>query len=216
MAKSVYLLGAGGHGRVVLDTLHRNNIQVTGILDPELKPGEKVWGVPVIGKDNYLENLSNTETLVVNGLGANPHTAIRRQLFIAVKQRGFEFMSLIHPSAFVSSRSKIDQGSQVMAGALLQCGVTLGQNVVINTRASIDHDCLVEAHSFIGPGAILCGNVIVSNSTFIGAGATILPGLKIGANAIIGAGAVVVKTVPQKWIVAGSPAVKISMNELTR
>lgn len=213
MTKSVYLLGAGGHGRVVLDTLHRNNIQVTGILDPELKPGEKVWGVPVIEKDNYLDNLSNTETLVVNGLGANPHTAMRRQLFTAVKQRGFEFMSLIHPSAFVSSQSKIGQGSQVMAGALLQCGVTLGQNVVINTRASIDHDCLIEAHSFIGPGAILCGDIMVGNSSFIGAGATILPGLEIGAKAIVGAGAVVLKSVPENWIVAGNPAVKTGIND---
>lgn len=214
MTKSVYLLGAGGHGRIVLDALHTKNIKVTGILDPELKPGEEVWGVPILGKDNYLENLSNTEALVVNGIGANPYTAIRRKIFIAVKQQGFEFMSLIHPSALVSSRSTINQGSQVMAGALLQCGIILGENVVINTRASIDHDCVIEDHSFIGPGAILCGDVIVENSSFIGAGATILPGIKIGANAIVGAGAVVLKSVPQNWIVAGNPATKIGINQI--
>lgn len=214
MTKSVYLLGAGGHGRVVLDVLRGKDVNVKGILDPELKLGKEVWGVPVLGGDDYLDNLSKKEALVVNGLGANPHTASRRQLFTAVKQRGFPFMSLIHPSAFLGHQTQVGEGCQVMAGAILQCGTALGDNVVINTGASIDHDCMIENHSFISPRAILCGNIIVESSTFIGAGATILPGLRIGANAIIGAGTVVIQSIPQRWIVVGNPAVKIGINQI--
>ena len=83
---------------------------------------------------------------------------------------------------------------------------------MINTCASIDHDCVIGAHTFISPGVVLSGNVLVGESVFIGAGAAVLPGV-IGVNVVIGAGAVVIKSIPDGWIVAGNPATKIGMNQ---
>ena len=48
--------------------------------------------------------------------------------------------------------------------------------------------------------------VKIGSNVWIGANAIILPGVRIGDNAVIGAGSVVTKHVPEKMIVAGSPA----------
>jgi sugar O-acyltransferase (sialic acid O-acetyltransferase NeuD family) len=213
MSESVYILGAGGHGRVVLDALLANGIQVAGILDAKAQLSGQLLEVPILGGDEYLDCVTIAKTFLVNGLGANPKIFRRQNIFTVMKTRGFAFKSLKHPSAIVSNTISIGEGCQVMAGVVIQAGVTLKENVVINTRASIDHDCMISSHSFIAPGVTLCGNVAVASSAFIGAGAVVIPNIRIGENAIVGAGAVVTKPVPDGWIVTGNPAVKIGVND---
>ncbi len=213
MVKTIYLLGAGGHGRVVLDALRGNGVNVTGILDPFLKPGDIIFGVPVLGDDKYLDAVDPSEVILVNGLGANPRTQSRRKLFETMKGDGFVFNAVQHLSALVGRECRFGEGMQIMAGAVLQNRVQIGENAVINTGASIDHDSVIGAHAFVAPGTVLCGAVTVAESAFVGAGAVLLPGVQIGASAVIGAGAVVTKNVPAGWMVAGNPATKIGTND---
>ena len=136
----VYVMGCGGHGRVVLDALLCQGVRVTGILDPSLQQGEEIFGIPVLGGDDYLEP-SPGGARIVNGLGANPDIGPRKELFLFWRDRGLDFLPLAHPSAVVARDVVLARGCQVFAGSVLQSGVRLGDNVVINTRASVDHDC---------------------------------------------------------------------------
>jgi sugar O-acyltransferase (sialic acid O-acetyltransferase NeuD family) len=213
MTKSVYLLGGGGHGRVVLDALLSSNVNVAGVLDPDLKTGDHVFRIPVMGGDEFLDQLAPTDVLLINGLGANPYVGNRKILFERMKSRGFLFDMARHPFTVIGRECDLGEGSHIMAGAVLQNRTRIGNNVVINTCASLDHDCVLGIHAFISPGAKLCGNVTISESAFIGAGAIILPGIQIGADAVVGAGAVVTKNVSDGWVVAGNPAVMIGMNK---
>lgn len=213
MSKQVFLLGGGGHGRVVLDALLSSGVDVAGVLDPDLIVGHQVFGVPVMGGDEFLDQVAPTDVLLVNGLGANPCVRTRKRLFEDLKARGFSFDTVRHPSAVIGPECDLGESSQIMAGAVLQNRVRIGDNAVINTHASIDHDCVVGTHAFVSPGTVLCGVVTVAESAFIGAGAVVLPGIQIGANAVVGAGAVVTKAVSAGWIVAGNPAIKIGMND---
>lgn len=209
MSKQIYLVGCGGHGRVVLDALLSAGLNVAGIADPALTRGDTVFGVPVMGGNELLDRLDPGGALLANGLGANPDVAARRRFFEGVVERGFSFAKLRHPSVVTGRDCTFGDGSQVMAGAVLQYGVTVGENAVINTRASIDHCCEIGAHSFVSPGVVLTGNVKVGEGVFIGAGAIVLPGVTIGARSIVGAGAMVHKDIPAGRIVAGNPAKRI-------
>ena len=213
MAKSVYLLGSGGHGRVVLDTLLSSGVNVAGILDPNLKAGDYVFEVSVMGGDEFLDQLLPADVLLVNGLGANPYVYARKNLFEKLKARGFSFDAVRHPSAVIGQECNLGTSSQIMAGAVLQNRIRVGDNAVINTHASVDHDCVIGTHAFVSPGVVLSGEVMVGESAFIGAGAVVLPGIEIGVNVVIGAGAVVIKSIPDGWIVAGNPATKFGMNQ---
>ncbi|MBL8642577.1 MAG: NeuD/PglB/VioB family sugar acetyltransferase [Rhodospirillaceae bacterium] len=210
MAKPVYVIGGGRHGKVVIDTLLTAGVTLTGVLDPGLEVGAQVFGVPVLGDDHYLDQTDPASVLVVNGVGGSPDSDLRKRIGLKFKTRGFGFQPVRHLSASISRHATMADSAQVMAGAILQNGVVLGSNVVVNTHASLDHGCQIGAHSFVAPGVVLCGDVIVGEGVFLGAGAVVMPEVKIGAGAVIGGGAVVIKHVPAGWRVAGNPADKIS------
>src|SRR5579883_2905848 len=84
------------------------------------------------------------------------------------------FGAVLRPTATIAhSGVTMGEGGQVMAGAVIQPDVRIGANAVVNTRASVDHDCILGDHCHIAPGAVLCGAVTIGEDTHIGAGATI-------------------------------------------
>lgn len=204
--RASYVVGGGGHGRVVIETLLRAGGGVAGLIDPVLHPDDSVLGVAVLGGDETLDRLDPAGAFLVNGVGANPDVGPRRRLYHSLRARGFEFPVLRHPGAIISPSCALSSGAQIMAGAVVQGGATIGENAVVNTRASVDHDSWVGAHAFIAPGAVLCGDVRIDEGVFVGAGAILLPGVRVGAGAVIAAGAVVTRNVDGGDRVAGNPA----------
>lgn len=202
----IVLLAAGGHGRVVLDALLSLGAQVGGVLDPQLRVGDQVLGIPVLGGDAWLQAQPTGHCLLANGAGATPSASLRRRLFQEWTARGFSFVCVRHRSAVVGRGVMLAPDCQLMAGAVVQPGTSVGTNAVVNTRASIDHDCRIGAHAFIGPGAVLCGGVQIAAGAFVGAGAIVLPGVRIGEDAVVGAGATVTRDVPDGVLVTGCPA----------
>jgi sugar O-acyltransferase (sialic acid O-acetyltransferase NeuD family) len=199
----IILVACGGHGSVVLDSLFAAGVRVHGIIDPSSRGS---LGVPVLGDDAWLDRVGPAGVLLVNGAGAIPGQTLRQRLYEERKARGFRFAEVRHPSAVTGIEVVLAEGSQLMAGCVIQCRARVGHNSVVNTRASVDHDCVIGAHVFIAPGVTLCGAVGVGSGAFIGAAAVVLPGVRIGAGAVVGAGSVVVEDVqPGCWVV-GAPA----------
>ena len=203
------LLGAGGHARVLLDLLDLQALRVVGVTGPELKRGQSWFGIDVLEFEKGVEAYPINAVVLVNAVGATPGSWVRQRIYTEFKALGFQFATLLHPSSTISMRAELAEGVQLMAGSIVQPGVRIGVNALVNTRASVDHDCEIGAHAFIGPAATLCGGVKVGEGAFIGAGAIILPGIDIGSGAVVGAGAVVVGSVTKNTTVVGNPAIKI-------
>jgi bifunctional N-acetylglucosamine-1-phosphate-uridyltransferase/glucosamine-1-phosphate-acetyltransferase GlmU-like protein len=87
------------------------------------------------------------------------------------------------------------EGTQLMAGVIVQPGTVIGENVLLNTRVTVDHHCRIGAHVHVAPGAILCGEVQLAERVFIGAGAILIQGVAVGASAQVAAGATVVRNI---------------------
>ncbi|MGF6995085.1 acetyltransferase [Paraburkholderia sp. GAS32] len=187
----LYVLGGGGHAKVVIDALTVGGATIAGLIDPRLEVGAIVLGVPVIGGDEWMTKLDPQGAQLANGIGATVKSRVNRKLFDLWSTQGFSFVSVVHPSAIVSAEVELAQGCQIMAGAILQPHAKIGVGTVINTAVSIDHDCVVGAHCFIAPSVTLCGGATIGEGSFVGAGATLLPGVKVGNNALVAAGAVV-------------------------
>ncbi|GAB3414969.1 acetyltransferase [Massilia agilis] len=204
--RPLVLLGGGGHGKVLLALAQAAALPVAGVCDPALAAGgiREWFGVPVLGADDALDRLDPGAVSLVNGVGQLPRSSLREQVFAAARAKGFGFPPLVHPMAWVAPGVVLEEGAQVMAGAIVQPGARLGANTVVNTRASVDHDCAVGAHVHIAPGAVLCGGVHVGDHAFVGAGATLIQGVRIGVRAVIGAGALVVSDVDEGALVLGA------------
>lgn len=206
MSLPVIILGGGGHSRVLIDILSEQ-VLIKGITvaDPTTQDAP-IKENPIIGGDQEILRYSCREIVLVNGIGIAESTLKRKQIFETYKAAGYSFIQVIHRSVIVSSDVRLAEGVQLMAGSIIQPGSQIGLNTLINTQASVDHDCLVGAHVHIAPGATLCGGVTVGNGALIGAGATILQGIRIGTNSLVGAGSVVTKDVPDGVKVIGVPA----------
>jgi sugar O-acyltransferase (sialic acid O-acetyltransferase NeuD family) len=209
--KPIIILGAGGHAKVLIDTLKLRSIEILGLLDSDLSKNNKdLMGISVIGSDQDITTFPASTYSLVNGIGSVKVDGKRKKIFEYYKLSGYFFERVIHPSAIISSNAVLLEGAQVLAGVIIQCGTQIGINSIINTGAIIDHDCCIGDHVHISPGVVLSGGVIVGSNTHIGTGATVIQGIKIGCNSMIAAGAVVVKDVEDNVTVRGVPAREFS------
>jgi sugar O-acyltransferase (sialic acid O-acetyltransferase NeuD family) len=188
----VYLYGAGGHAKVVIDILKFNRIKIPEIFDDN--PAVcSLMGIPVSNKDIYFP--------LIISIGDN---AVRSRIADRLKDAAFS-PAVFAQSVIVSDSVSVGKGTVVMQGSVIQSSVRIGRHSIINTRAVIDHDCHLRDYVHIAPGAILCGNVEIGEGAFIGAGVIIKPGIRIGKWSLVGAGSVVVKDIPDHVIAFGNP-----------
>lgn len=193
----MYLLGASGHAKVIVDILLSKGVQVKGFYDDN-EDLKELWGISVVGK---VIDFNNPIEECLVSIGKND---IRKKV---VEQLGeAEFGTAIHKISNIGSHVEIGEGTVVMPGTIINADTKIGEHVIINTSASVDHDCNIANFAHIAPNASLCGGVEIGEGTLIGAGATVIPLVKIGKWCTIGAGAVVVMDVPDHSVVVGNPA----------
>lgn len=199
------VVGGGGHASVVIDTLLLLGEDVLGFTGGE-DSATSILGAVFLGGDEVITSYEGGAIHLANGLGSIGSTKLRAAAFRRFKSRGYTFPCLVHPSAIVAASATIGEGTQVMAGAILQPNCCLAENVLINTAAHIDHDCIIESDVHVAPGAALSGGVVIGSGSHIGLGANVIQGVHIGAHSTIGAGAVVLRDVPAGATVVGVPA----------
>jgi len=191
MSNKIYLYGASGHAKVIIDILKSQNKKLTGLVDDN-EAIKEILEYPVS------QTLPKDASVIVS-IGDNK---IREKVVNQLSDNKFE--TAIHSSAIVSEYSSIEEGTVVMQGAIIQSSCKVGKQCIINTGASVDHDCQIGDFVHISPQAILCGNVTVGEGTWIGAGSTIIEGVTIGKWCVIGAGSVVTKDIPDNRLAVGN------------
>ena len=204
LSKPVLILGGGGHASVLVDALKLNSIDIIGVVDPVLEKGSTVFNdVLVLGNEESVSQYNSSELLLVNGLGPSPKRSNREDLNRKFLDLGYEFCSVIHPSALISPNVKLKMGVQVMAGAVIQSGCEIGFNTVVNTGAIVDHDCILGDYCHLAPGAILCGGVETGSYVFIGTGAKIIENLLLEDRSLVAAGATLRKNLKENQVFYG-------------
>jgi len=212
--KRIIILGGGGHAKVLIDSISSSDsYEIEGVLDKQLKKGEKVSDVPVLGGDKFLDtckDAKNNFSLAI-GIGSVRAFDKRRIIYERYKKQGFDFPIIIHSKAHIAKSVKCRVGTQIMAGSIISSDVEIGENVVIYSGVIIEHDCKIASHCYISPGALLAGRIQIGENSFIGMGARILQGVKIGNFVTVGAGAVVTKNIEDKNTVVGMPAAPVRL-----
>jgi len=203
--RSIVVLGGGGHACVVVDAARAAGWRVTGCLAPAA-PVFPAEFCPHLGGDDALEGLDPARVLLAVGVGSIGQPALRQRLFALGRAKGFAFACVCHPAAAVAGSAVLGEGTQVLAGAVVQPFARLGENVIVNTRAVVEHHCRIGDHAHIAPGAVVCGAATIGAGAHVGAGATVSNNVEIGTGAVVALGAAVVRSVPAGATVKGVPA----------
>ena len=204
--RDIYILGAGGHGKVIAELAIACGYTLQGFID--IDTSKQPFGKPTITLESYLKIAKHATIALAIG---NNH--VREKLYKELKSLHLSIATLIHPSSIVSTTALIKEGTVILANALIHTDTIIQIGTIINSGAIIEHDNTIGAFSHISPGACLAGEVSIGEKTHIGIGSTVIQQITIGANSIIGAGSVVIKDLPDKITAVGNPAKVIKTHE---
>lgn len=199
--RTVIIIGASGHGKVVADIIRKSGDKIFGFLDDNEELSNEFVGVPVLGRiDDYRKYLNIAEFVIAIG-----DTEVRDS--ISRKINKARIYTAIHPTAVISGIDvSIGPGTVIMANAVINSGSHIGKHCIINTGAIVEHDNTIEDFAHISVGAKLAGSVYVGKYTWIGIGAVVSNNLRICQGCVIRAGAVVIENIVKSGNYQGVPA----------
>jgi len=192
-----FIYGYGGHGQVIRDAI--------------LSSG-RPWTIRYVDDNEELEGEPDVicpadvpeQARIVLGVGDNQ---ARSSVFGRLQNSGKSliFPEVRHQCSYIAPSALQCEGSVICAGAVVNPGTFVREFSIVNTAASVDHDCTVGAFSHIAPGVHLCGSVTVGSRVLIGVGSCVVPDIVIGSDSIIGAGSVVINDIPPGVLAYGNP-----------
>ena len=197
------IYGSGGEGREVKETAvcERKWDEIVYI-DDTVEEGV-FDGCKRMPFERFCKEFRQNEAETIIALG---EPKFRSLLYEKVKNAGYAFANVIHPTAIISPTAILGHGITAKAGVVISASVVIGNNIGIGVHTTISHDSIIGNHVQISPHVAIAGHCTIGNDTFIGLNASIRENIKIGSHSVIGMGAVVTKNVPDYTIVYGNPA----------
>ncbi len=196
---AVIIFGAGGQGKTLVDLLRAlgPDCPVAGFVDDGHPPGSRILGAPVLGGAGVLPALRQRGLRrAINAVGGIGNVDARLRVFDLLRQAGFDFPTVIHPSAVIEPSAEIQPGVQILPLTYIGSAARVGFGTLINAHVVVSHDCRIGQVVNLSPGALLAGGVRIDDYAQIGMGATVNLNLTVGARARIGNSAVVKADVP--------------------
>lgn len=200
--EKIFVFGASGHAKVVIDVIEKQGcFEVACIVDDDKQlKGTVFCNYPVIGGR---EELLQEKSAPVKGIVAIGSNEIRCAISQWLEKHQYELISAVHPSSQIGRDVDIRSGTVIMANAVVNPSTTIGRYVIINTGATVDHDCMVGKGVHLAPGTVVCGSVQIGDLSFLGAGSTVIQNTVIGYKVMIGAGTTVYRDIADESKVVG-------------
>lgn len=216
MSTQVAIIGAGGFAREVLDVFDACNLagqdyEVLGyIVDAKYgTPGTIVNAKPVLGGFDWLASHAK-DVYVTCAIGA---PELRRALVRRAAEVGARFVTVIHPTAILTSWVEIGEGVIITAGCIFTNQIRIGNHVHVNLDCTIGHDVVMGDFVTLAPGVHVSGNVRFSEGCYVGTGANLIEKISVGEWSMIGAGSAIVREVPANTTVVGMPGKVLKTRE---
>ncbi len=204
--KNLILVGGGGHCKSVIDVAESAGYNILGILDMPEEVDKSVLNYKVIGTDEEIpQYVDKAEFIITVGFIKNPSVRIR--IYNRIKEAGGKFATIVASTAHVSRYSTLGEGTVVMHQAVVNAGAQIGDNCIINTFCNIEHDAVIDDQCHISTGAMVNGDCKVGERVFIGSQSVLANGITVGKDIIVGAGSFVRKSISDKGIYSGNPAI---------
>jgi sugar O-acyltransferase (sialic acid O-acetyltransferase NeuD family) len=199
----LFILGAGGHGRVLAEAARALNICPAGFLDDAPgRTGDDVNGVKIVGPFSSLVTLPSNAVFAL-GVGDNRN---RMHWAHELARLGRRALTLIHPAAIIASHTTIGEGAYVGPLAVVHVNASIGRHSIVNTATVVDHQCHLGDFAHASANVIMGGASRAGDGSLLGVGSSLLPEVIVGAWTQVGAGSVVTRDLPDNVVAYGVPA----------
>jgi UDP-perosamine 4-acetyltransferase len=191
------IFGSGGHARVIASLLHGRYEDISFLYE-NATDGQ-------LSQAEFYERLADmgAEVDVYIGIGSNE---ARQRVFDTLRSHDVTPAACIAENAYIAPDAELGMGVVICPGSAVMASARVGDNVIVNTLSSVDHDCVVGRHSQITAGVTFGGTTHVGESCFFGVKSATVPGVSIGDRSIVMAASLVTRDVPPDVMVGGVPA----------
>jgi sugar O-acyltransferase (sialic acid O-acetyltransferase NeuD family) len=185
----IVLVGAGGHAASCIDVIEQTGrYRIAALIGMPDEAGTRVLGYEVLCGDDRLSELAGNVRHAIIAIGHIKTAAPRVRIFERLWSLGFELPVIVSPRACVSPHAAIGAGTIVMHGAIVNARASVGRNCILNSHSLVEHDAQVGDHCHVATGAILNGAVHVGEGTFVGSRSCVRQEIRIGARCVVGMG----------------------------
>ncbi|WP_051960109.1 hypothetical protein [Sphingobacterium sp. ML3W] len=153
----LYIYGATAHAKVAVETAEELQIEIAGLIDKSLLIGD-VFDYPVT---LHHESKDENEVFFIA-----VHDSGLRQRIVS-DNHSWDYISLIHPNAYVSKRAEIGHGTIILPGASIAPDVQIGNHCIISSNAVIASNTIIEDFVTIGPNSSIGSHVLIGKGSEI-------------------------------------------------
>lgn len=161
-------------------------------------------GLPVVEFEGVANKYSPENYDFFIALSYSKLNAIRKEKFLAAKEKGYKLASFISSRATVLNDGKIGENCFVLEDNTIQPFVRIGNNVTLWSGNHIGHHSIIRDHTFIASHAVISGGVEIGEQCFVGVNATLRDHIKIGDRCVVGAGALLLADAAPEGIYIGT------------
>lgn len=198
------IIGSGGHARSVLDAAvatEKFNSIAFATTDCNSEP---IAGYPVLDERQLDQrNIASRYGAVVVAIGDNSVRLRKTRLLL---EAGANMPSIIHPSASVSSFSKIGPGTVVLSNASINSFARVGIACIVNTGAVVEHECVLEDGVHLSPCSAIGGGTHIGEKTWLCIGSCVSDHVTVSPGIVLAGGSCLVEDAIDAGLYAGVPA----------
>lgn len=194
VCKNVIIIGASALAREVTEYIPDAlpGVNIKGFLDSRKNILDGFNGLPPIIGDVETYEIQPDDVFIC-ALG---EPEMRKKYVDMILARGGEFISVVHPSAYIAPSAIVGVGTIVSPNTSITSNTIIGNHVFLSTGVSILHDCNVGDFASISPGATVPGWCHIGERCFLGVNCALVPHTVLGdvSPVYVAAGAVVTKS----------------------
>lgn len=209
MMKNLIIIAAGGMGRTFYGMAkdcvgYGNEFVVKGFIDDNLSALDGFENYPpIIGTiSDYVPDINDVFVCSIGGDS-------RKSVIDIIKQKGGQFISLIHNTARICHNARLGEGNVVCAFACIGVDVIIGDYNLIQAHSIIGHDVIIGSYSRIDTHVTCVGGTRIGNKVDIYTSSVINHGVVVEDNAHVGALSFVIRRVKAGTTVYGNPAKRL-------
>jgi sugar O-acyltransferase (sialic acid O-acetyltransferase NeuD family) len=168
-------------------------------------------GVPVVPFEEISDQYPPTEYDLFVALSYAKLNQVRREKYLAAREKGYHIPSYISSHATVLNDGRIGENCFILEDNTIQPFVTIGNNVTLWSGNHIGHHSTIHDHCFLASHIVVSGGVSIDESCFIGVNATLRDHITIGSKSVIGAGVLVLADVEPEGLYIGTATERSSI-----
>lgn len=161
-------------------------------------------GVPVVPFEEIEQLYPPSEYALFVALSYAKLNQVRREKYLAAREKGYHIPSYISSHATVLNDGRIGENCFILEDNTIQPFVTIGNNVTLWSGNHIGHHSTIHDHCFLASHIVVSGGVTIDESCFIGVNATLRDHITVGTKSVIGAGALLLADVAPEGLYIGT------------